>query len=187
PELPDHIKKVIVYYIDITDEREIKRFIKDQRDVLIDVELRDLKNVLDSVVLEDDARYDVSQIQGEGEMFKKWQVSINSFFSDRVSRKINEYNLERQQQVLKTGKPFTPVTLSEEGLEMIEFLSLDTTEASPSAPWHSNSEIFITPNGRVRCNGVDTDTLWDGTITSEERPLRLKIRNICGDETVYVL
>lgn len=187
PELPDHIKKVIVYYIDITDEREMKRFIKDQRDVLIDVELRDLKNVLDSVVLEDDARYDVSQIQGEGEMFKKWQVSINSFFSDRVSCKINEYNLERQQQVLKTGKPFTPVTLSEEGLEMIEFLSLDTTEASPSAPWHSNSEIFITPNGRVRCNGVDTDTLWDGTITSEERPLRLKIRNICGDETVFVL
>lgn len=187
PELPDHIKKVIVYYIDITDEREIKRFIKEQRDVLIDVELRDLKNVLDSIVLEDDARYDVSQIQGEGEMFKKWQVSINSFFSDRVSRKINEYNLERQQQALKTGKPFTPVTLSEEGLEMIEFLSLDTTEASPSAPWHSNSEIFITPSGRVRCNGVDTDTLWDGTITSEERPLRLKIRNICGDETVYVL
>lgn len=187
PELPDHIKKVIVYYIDITDEREMKRFIKEHRDVLIDVELRDLKNVLDSIVLEDDARYDVSQIQGEGEMFKKWQVSINSFFSDRVSRKINEYNLERQQQVLKTGKPFTPVTLSEEGLEMIEFLSLDTTEASPSAPWHSNSEIFITPNGRVRSNGVDTDTLWDGTITSEERPLRLKIRNICGDETVYVL
>ena len=187
PELPDYIKKVIVYYIDITDEREMKRFIKEQRDVLIDVELRDLKNVLDSVVLEDDARYDVSQIQGEGEMFKKWQVSINSFFSDRVSRKINEYNLERQQQVLKTGKPFTPVTLSEEGLEMIEFLSLDTTEASPSAPWHSNCEIFITPNGRVRCNGVDTDTIWDGTITSEERPLRLKIRNICGDETVYVL
>lgn len=187
PELPDHIKKVIVYYIDITDEREIKRFIKDQRDVLIDVELRDLKNVLDSIVLEDDARYDVSQIQGEGEMFKKWQVSINSFFSDRVSCKINEYNLERQQQVLKTGKPFTPVTLSEEGLEMIEFLSLDTTEASPSAPWHSNSEIFITQDGRVRRNGVDTDTLWDGTITSEERPLRLKIRNICGDETVYVL
>lgn len=187
PELPDHIKKVIVYYIDITDEREIKRFIKEQRDVLIDVELRDLKNVLDSIVLEDDARYDVSQIQGEGEMFKKWQVSINSFFSDRVSCKINEYNLERQQQTLKTGKPFTPVTLSEEGLEMIEFLSLDTTEASPSAPWHSNSEIFITQDGRVRRNGVDTDTLWDGTITSEERPLRLKIRNICGDETVYVL
>ena len=187
PELPDHIKKVIVYYIDITDEREMKRFIKEQRDVLIDVELRDLKNVLDSVVLEDDARYDVSQIQGEGEMFKKWQVSINSFFSDRVSCKINEYNLERQQQTLKTGKPFTPVTLSEEGLEMIEFLSLDTTEASPSAPWHSNSEIFITQDGRVRRNGVDTDTLWDGTITSEERPLRLKIRNICGDETVYVL
>lgn len=187
PELPDHIKKVIVYYIDITDEREMKRFIKKQRDVLIDVELRDLKNVLDSIVLEDDARYDVSQIQGEGEMFKKWQVSINSFFSDRVSCKINEYNLERQQQTLKTGKPFTPVTLSEEGLEMIEFLSLDTTEASPSAPWHSNSEIFITQDGRVRRNGVGTDTLWDGTITSEERPLRLKIRNICGDETVYVL
>lgn len=26
---------------------------------------------------------------------------------------------------------------------------------------------------------------WDGAIQSEARPLRLKIRNICGDETVW--
>lgn len=29
--------------------------------------------------------------------------------------------------------------------------------------------------------------LWDATIISEDKPLRLKVRNICGDETVFVL
>lgn len=28
---------------------------------------------------------------------------------------------------------------------------------------------------------------WDATICSDDQPLRLKIRNICGDETIYVL
>ena len=28
---------------------------------------------------------------------------------------------------------------------------------------------------------------WQGYIVSDERPLRMKIRNICGDETVFVL
>ena len=87
PDLPDGTKKVIVYYIDITDVKEIKQFIKEQNDTLIEVELRDLKNVLDNVVVEDDAEFDVKEVQPEGEAFKVWQVSINRFFSDRVSKK----------------------------------------------------------------------------------------------------
>lgn len=34
PDLPDETKKVIVYYIDITDIKEIKQFIKEQNDTL---------------------------------------------------------------------------------------------------------------------------------------------------------
>lgn len=186
-DLPDGTKKVIVYYIDITDIKEIKQFIKEQNDTLIEVELRDLKNVLDNVVVEDDAEFDVKEVQPEGEAFKVWQVSINRFFSDRVNKKIEEYNLKGQQQALKSCKEFKPITLSEEGLETIEFLSLDCTSADASSPWRSDSEILIDRLGYVRKNGVDTKTFWNGTITSDNKPLRLKIRNICGDETVYNL
>ena len=34
-------------------------------------------------------------------------------------------------------------------------------------------------------NGKKTKEFWDGTITSDKKPLRLKIRNICGDESVW--
>ena len=187
PDLPDGTKKVIVYYIDITDIKEIKQFIKEQNDTLIEVELRDLKNVLDNIVVEDDAEFEVKEVQPEGEAFKVWQVSINRFFSDRVNKKIEEYNLKGQQQALKSCREFKPITLSEEGLETIEFLSLDCSSANASSPWHSDSEILIDRLGYVRKNGIDTKTFWDGTITSDNKPLRLKIRNICGDETIYEL
>lgn len=187
PDLPNGTKKVIVYYIDITDIKEIKQFIKEQNDTLIEIELRDLKNVLDNVVVEDDAEFDVKEVQPEGDAFKVWQVSINRFFSDRVNKKIEEYNLKAQQQSLKSGKVLNPITLSEEGLEIIEFLSLDCTSSDASSPWRSDSEILIDRLGYVRKNGIDTKTFWDGTITSDDKPLRLKIRNICGDETIYQL
>ena len=187
PNLPDETKKVVVYYIDITDIKEIKQFIKEQNNTLIEVELRDLKNVLDNVVVEDDAEFDVKEIQPEGEAFKVWQVSINRFFSDRVNKKIEEFNLKGQQQTLKSGKAFKPITLSEEGLETIEFLSLDCSSADTSSPWHSDAEVLIDRLGYVHKNGIDTKSFWDGTITSDNKPLRLKIRNICGDETIYEL
>ena len=185
PDLPDGTKKVVVYYIDITDIKEIKQFIKEQNNTLIEVELRDLKNVLDNVVVEDDAEFEVKEVQPEGDAFKVWQVRINRFFSDRVNKKIADFNLKGQQQALKGKKTFTPITLSEGGLETIEFLSLDCTSPEFSAPWHSAAEILIDKLGYVRKNGIDTKEVWDGTITSTEKPLRLKIRNICGDETVY--
>ena len=187
PDLPNGTKKVIVYYIDITDIKEIKQFIKEQNDTLIEIELRDLKNVLDNVVVEDDAEFDVKEVQPEGDAFKVWQVSINRFFSDRVNKKIEEYNLKAQQQSLKSGKVLNPITLSEEGLETIEFLSLDCTSSDSSSLWHSDSEILIDRLGYVRKNGIDTKTFWNGAITSDDKPLRLKIRNICGDETIYQL
>jgi adenine-specific DNA-methyltransferase len=187
PDLPDGTKKVIVYYIDIIDEKDIKQFIKEQNDTMIEIELRDLKNVLDNVVVEDEAVFDLKQVQLQGECFKVWQVTINSFFSDRVNKKIEEFNLKGQQQAIKGKKAFKPITISNEGLETIEFISLDCSSSDLKAPWHSNSEILIDKLGFVRKNGVDTKVFWDGTIASEDKPLRLKIRNICGDETIYSL
>lgn len=187
PDLPDGTKRVVVYYIDIIDRKEIEQFIKEQNNTLIEVELRDLKNVLDDVVVEDDADFDLQQIQPEGKVFKVWQVRINRFFSDRVNSKIKDFNSKGQLQSEKSKKPFNPITLSEDGLETIEFLSLDCTSAETSSPWHSDSEVLIDRLGYVRKNGKDTKELWNGTIESEKKPLRLKIRNICGDETIYQL
>lgn len=187
PDLPDGTKRVVVYYIDIIDRKEIEQFIKEQNNTLIEVELRDLKNVLDDVVVEDDADFDLQQIQPEGNVFKVWQVRINRFFSDRVNSKIKDFNSKGQLQSEKSKKPFNPITLSEDGLETIEFLSLDCTSADTSSPWHSDSEVLIDRLGYVRKNGKDTKELWNGTIESERKPLRLKIRNICGDETIYQL
>lgn len=187
PDLPDGTKRVVVYYIDIIDRKEIEQFIKEQNNTLIEVELRDLKNMLDDVVVEDDADFDLQQIQPEGNVFKVWQVCINRFFSDRVNSKIKDFNSKGQLQSEKSKKPFYPITLSEEGLETIEFLSLDCTSADTSSPWHSDSEVLIDRLGYVRKNGKDTKELWNGTIESERKPLRLKIRNICGDETIYKL
>ena len=187
PDLPDGTKRVVVYYIDIIDRKEIEQFIKEQNNTLIEVELRDLKNVLDDVVVEDDADFDLQQIQPESKVFKVWQVCINRFFSDRVNSKIKDFNSKGQLQSEKSKNPFNPITLSEEGLETIEFLSLDCASADTASPWHSDSEVLIDRLGYVRKNGKDTKELWNGTIESERKPLRLKIRNICGDETIYQL
>ena len=82
-------------------------------------------------------------------------------------------------------KPFKPIEISEDGLELIEFLSLDCTAADGA--WHSDSEIKIDKNGFIIRNGEKNKEFWDGTIRSEKKPLRLKIRNICGDETVWAV
>ncbi len=187
PDLPDDTKKVIVYYIDIEDEQVVKEFIHEQNNTGINIELRDLKNVLDNVVREDEAQLSVGEVQPQGECFKVWQVKVERFFSDRVSKTIEEFNLKGQQQALQSHKTFNPIVISDEGLETIEFLSLDCTNADKDAVWHSDAEILIDRLGYVRRDGKDTNDFWDGAITSQSRPLRLKIRNICGDETVYVI
>lgn len=186
PDLPADTRRVIVYYIDITDRAEIEQFIREQNDLTtIDIELRDLKQVLDDVVIEDDAQYTLSEAK-DG-LLDVWKVEITSFLSDRVRQKIEAVNLKAQQQALKKQKDFRPIEISDCGLETIEWLSLDCTTAEKTAPWHSDAEIKIDNLGYVILNGKRTNQFWDGTISSDHRPLRLRIRNICGDETRYVL
>lgn len=176
PELDNNIKKVIVYYIDITDEVEIMNFIKEDDSTTVEIELRDLKSILDDVVIGDYAEFHAEEI-ADG-----YAVAIDKFISDRVLSKISEFN---QKAFLNSSakKPYKPIEISEEGLELIEFLSLDCTAID--GEWHSDSEIKIDKNGYVIVDSNKTKEFWDGYIRSKKKPLRLKIRNICGDETVW--
>lgn len=186
PDLPDDTRRVIVYYVDIDDRDDLERFIRQQNNTLIEIELRDLKAVLDDVVAEDYAEWVVTKAN-DG-LLTGWKVELRLFQSDRVRRKIEELNLRNQQQALDGAKrKYAHLSLSPEGLETVEWLSLDCTTAEKDAPWHSDSEIKIDRKGLVVKDGVKTDTPWDATIRSEQRPLRMKVRNICGDETVFVL
>ena len=190
PDLPDNTKRVIVYYIDIDNREEIERFIREQGNPLVTIELRDLKQVLDNVVVEDFAEWEVSE-ESNG-LFKRWKVEIKQFQSDRVRQKIDEINQKNQLQVLQQKangkeKTFTPILVSDEGLETIEWISLDCTAAEKDAPWHSDSEIKIDKVGYVIKNGTKATEYWDACIRCDRKPLRMKIRNICGDETVFVI
>lgn len=185
PDLPDNTKKVVVYYIDITSEEEIKKFIKEDKFTLVEIELRDLKTILDDVVVEDYAEFEckkaTQEIMGQTIEAEGYEIEITKFVSDRVLQKINEYN----QKSFANGKKgtFKPIYISDDGLETIEFLSIDST--SNEGEWHSDSEVKIDKLGYVIKNGKKTKMFWDGKILSDNKPLRLKIRNICGDETIW--
>lgn len=193
PDLPDDVKRIVVYYVDIEDIDEMKKFIdSENRHTLIEFELRDLKQVLDDVALEDEAEWTLAEAKDDLGMSMGWRVTVKSFHSDRVKRKVDEFNLKGEQQTAKKkadGKAakFVPISISDEGLETIEWLSVDCANADKAAPWHSSVEIRIEKTGTATVNGRKTTACWDGTITSEDKPLRLKIRNVCGDETVFVL
>lgn len=180
PDLDSSIKKVIVYYIDITSEEEIRKFIAQDDSTDVEIELRDLKAVLDGVVIGDWAEFHVEERTDD--LFGRYAVVVDAFASDRVLQKIDEFN-QKARMNATAKKPFKPIEISDTGLELIEYLSLDCTAAQ--GEWYSDSEIKIDKNGFVIQNGEKTKDFWDGTIRSEGKPLRLKIRNICGDETVW--
>lgn len=189
PDLPDNTRRVIVYYIDIDNREEIDRFIKEQGNPLIEIELRDLKQVLDNVMADDYAEWELSEENND--LFGGWKVEIKQFQSDRVHRKIDEINQKNQLQVLQQKakgkeKSLVPILISDEGLETIEWLSLDCSTSDKNAPWHSDSEIKIDKMGYIIKNGVKTTEYWDACIRCKSKPLRMKIRNICGDETVFI-
>ncbi len=191
PDLPDEVKRVIVYYVDVEDIDELKKFIHDEnQQTLIEFELRDLKQVLDEVVMEDEVEWSLQEVQ-DG-LFTKWCVTLKSFHSDNVRRKIDDFNQKSALQHFKKladghQSASTRIELSDEGLECVEWLSLDCQEKDLHAPWHGDVELRIEKAGTVTLNGQKTDGLWDGTISSERKPLRLKVRSVCGDETVVCL
>lgn len=169
-------KKVIVYYIDIDDQKALEKFIKDNNATEIEVELKDLKNLLHDVVIEDIIDFKTTKTK-DG-----YETEINKFISDRLIQKIGEFNQKGNLQSVAKGKKFNPINISEEGLELIELIALDCE--NKEGKWHSTTEIKIDKLGYVITNGVKSKNFWDGKITSDKKPLRIKVRNISGDETI---
>lgn len=181
PELADlpSVRKVIVYYIDVSDMGKIKEMILKDKELNIEIEFRDLKDVLDDVSLEDEMVYsikdDYSRIDGG------YIIDIDKFYSDAVVRRINSFNLKSAQND-KKGK-FKPITISDNGLELIEHISLDCT--NNCGVWKSDTEVKIEYTSKLTIDGKKSDDYWNGKVYSAKKPLRIKVRNICGDETVF--
>ena len=193
PDLPDEVKRVIIYYVDVEEINELRQFIEaENQQTLIEFELRDLKQVLDEVVMEDEADWDLQEAKDPLGLSMGWKLQMKSFHSDRVAKKVHDFN---EKGVLQTNKKrasgksanFSKIKLSNEGLETIEWASVDCVNAEKNAPWHSDMEVKIEKMGTVTINGKKTQDYWDACIVSDDKPLRLKIRNICGDETIFVL
>jgi adenine-specific DNA-methyltransferase len=179
-------KKVIVYYIDIDDQKALEQFIKDNNATEIEVELKDLKNLLHDVVIEDIIDFKTTKTKDGYEM------EITKFISDRLIQKIGEFNQKGNLQSIAKGKKFNPISISEEGLELIELIALDcetplSIGAGVGLQWHSTTEIKIDKLGYVITNGVKSKNFWDGKITCDKKPLRIKVRNISGDETIKIV
>ena len=88
----------------------------------------------------------------------------------------------KAQFIVKGGKT-KYIEISEEGLELIEMVSLDCTSAE--GIWYSDEEIKINKLGYIIENGIKTKKFWDGKIKFAKKPLRIKIRNISGDEMIF--
>lgn len=198
PDLPYGVKKVIVYYIDIDDKKEIEKFIREQlSQSQLQIELHDLKEILEDVVVDDIVEYEMKETKGV------YEIEFTKFISDRLKQKISEYNqkgllqpftelgnvngengneAEGENENIKKKKNFSPIEISKEGLELIELISLDCK--TTKGIWHSDKEIKIDKLGFVIEDSVKTKTFWDGKITSTKKPLRMKVRNITGDERI---
>lgn len=209
PDLPDNTKQVIVYFIDIDNEKELLKFIDEYNNTDVKILLRDLKEILDEVVINDIIEYDV----------KETEIEFTKFTSDRLMQKIDEYNQKKelngkkakQLTISENGdeeneendengdtengnngddepeektkkKKFVPIEISDNGLELIEMISLDCTNTE--GIWKSDYEIKIDKNGYLAINGKKSKDFWNGKILFEKKPLRMKVRNIAGDETI---
>ena len=182
PELPPDVKKVVVYYVQADDLDALGKFIREQKETMVEIELRDLKEILDDVVVNDEAGWTLEK-DATGDLTNPWKLTVTRFSSDRVRQKIEEYNQRGEANPGKRG--FTPIRLSEEGLETLEAVAADCTSAS--GPFRADRDLRVDKLGRVVLDGVKTSDLWDGTLSLPVRPLRLRFRNICGDETVVAV
>ncbi len=113
PDLPEGTKQVIVFYVDIENEAELKKFISEYNATGIDIVLRDLKSILDDVVINDEIDYKMKGFKAG------FEIEIKSFISDRLIQKIDAYN---QKKSLNGSPPLTlPLDKGEqEGVENSE-------------------------------------------------------------------
>lgn len=172
----DGISKAVVCSVDITGEDEIKKMMKDYdlRDAdgkPVQFVFKDLKELIDLIVSPDVVEYTIKEKSG------KHVITFDRFISDALIQKVVEFNAKKKAKQ-------KAIQISDEGLELVEFISVDCTNAD--GVWVSNHEIKIDKNGYMIVNGERTKQFWDGTVTVSKKPLRIKVRNIAGDEVVVV-
>ncbi|MGH7203317.1 MAG: DNA methyltransferase [Candidatus Levyibacteriota bacterium] len=185
------VSKVVICSVDKIEDKEIDKMIsdydlRDQEGKKIEFVFKDLKELTDLLVYPDIVEYTLSEKDG------KYEITFNRFISDNLMRKIDEYNAKKKtkQKALiaenetdtEEEAPQTKIEISEEGLELIEYISIDCTNKDGS--WNSNEEIKIDKRGYVIHNGEKTKEFWNGKIVVDKKPLRIKVRNIAGDETI---
>ena len=192
PDLDDATQKVVVYYVDADDLDALRQWERESNPTAIEVELRDLKEVLAEAVMEDHVEASVAQADGQH------VVTVEAFTSDRLIQAIEAFNqkkdlprqaslydgtdqAEREQAFRQAGG----LTLSDEGLEGIEAVFADATHADGA--WTTDAEVRIDKKGLVTRDGEPTKEFWDGTISLDRQPLRLKVRSVLGDETEITL
>lgn len=182
PELEEGFKKVVVYYVDISNEEEIKEFVKNNNLTGVDIEFRDLKSILALTFEDDYLEYEV--VEESSNIFASKQLVIKKFISDRLKQKIDEFNDKALAQAIENPEKAKTIKLSNEGLEGIELISVDCT--SNEGEWHADVELKIEKDNSVTLNGEKSKDGWDGKVPLENDPLRIKVRNILGDETIIV-
>ena len=178
--LPASVKKVVVYYVEI-DEEAVNKVRKSDKSTLVEIELRDLKEVLSDVVVDDKLEWEIDKKPSE-DLLNPVLVCIKSFESDRVRGKVAEFN-ESSLLNQKKDKTFKEIKISDEGLEMLEAVFIDC--GKKKGVWHADVSLKIDKFGNAILNGEKTGKLWDGTIPCPSKPLRIRTRNICGDETEF--
>lgn len=182
PALEEKYKKVVVYYVDISDFDELNNFIKDNNLSGTEIEFRDLKSILALTFEDDYLEYEV--IEESSNIFASKQLVIKKFISDRLKQKIDEFNDKALAQAIENPEKAKTIKLSNEGLEGIELISVDCT--SSEGEWHADMELKIEKDNSVTLNGEKSKDGWDGKVPLEKDPLRIKVRNILGDETIIV-
>ncbi|MGI8419266.1 MAG: site-specific DNA-methyltransferase [Candidatus Levyibacteriota bacterium] len=179
------VSKVVICSVDKIEEKEIDKMIadfdlRDNEGKKIEFVFKDLKELTDLLVYPDIVQYSLAEKNGT------YEITFDRFISDNLMRKIDEYNAKKQskQKALLDEKEDlqAKIEISDEGLEFIEYISVDCT--NKDGPWNSDEEIKIDKRGYVIHNGKKTKEFWDGKIVTDKKLLRLKVRNIAGDETL---
>lgn len=183
------VQKVVVYTIDIADPTACEAWLAEHNPSGIAVELRDIKPLLGDVVLNDECNAHVEPPSPEQPLYK---VVVDHYHSDYLAGKLAEVVAKKQIQpnamastAGKTKAAALPVGLSADGLECIEWLSVDCVAVD--GPWNSSAEAKIDVKNRLVLNGARQAAQWDGTLLCAAAPKRLRVRNVAGDEVTVNL
>jgi adenine-specific DNA-methyltransferase len=192
--------RILYAHLDPTvDQAYVNRRLRASGKTQLKVELVSLNQLLErkaaSLFTPDSAVVDVAAINK-----KEWEMKVTKFFSPYLKAKVDEFNAKRGKKngaaltepngngdengnggngnggeaAVTPSVPFTPVVISEGGLELIESIQFDTTFREDGV-WVSNPalEDKAGPKEKVK-----------GRYILPTKKFKVKFRNIAGDEFI---